>query len=122
MLVELDSIKRVIRANIFPWKKGKPFVENSKGQIVHRLRGGATYQNLRKAHIGVDFWCGMATTSSGDNLTFLDAPPEGKILCARCEAIATSRGLTPAGTLAGRHIHIGGVQAVRTCCSREGEE
>ncbi len=121
MLVELDSMKRVIRANIFPWKKGKPFVENSKGQLVHRLRGGATYQNLRKAHIGVDFWCGMATASSGDNLTFLDTPPEGKILCARCEEVAVSRGLPSADTITGHHVHIGGVQAVRACCN-EGEE
>lgn len=102
----------------FPWISCAPFVENSRGTLIHRPRSGATYNIHRLPHVSVHFWCGMTSTSDGKNLTFLAAPPEGKILCARCEAIAVANGLPSADELAGRHVHKGGVVAVATCCDK----
>lgn len=104
---------------IFPWSSCSPFVENSRGMLIHRPRSGATYNLHRKPHISVSFWCGMATASSGTNLTFLTSPPEDKILCARCEAAAVAKGLPSADELAGRHVHVGRTVAVVTCCDAE---
>ena len=104
----------------FPWAACAPFVENSRGILIHRPRTGSTY-NLHRSgpHIGVGFWCGMRTASDGKNLTFLASPPEDRILCARCEAIAVANGLPSADELAGRHVHKGRTVAVATCCDTE---
>lgn len=103
---------------VFPLKSSAPFVENSRGTLIHRPRSGAIYNLHRTPHIGVSFWCGMATTSSGTNLTFLDSPPEDKILCARCEEAAVAKGMQSADELAGRHVHVGRTIAVKTCCKK----
>lgn len=102
----------------FPWASCAPFIENSRGVLIHRPRHGATYNIHRLPHVSVHFWCGMGTSSDGKNLTFLAAPPEDKILCARCEAIAVANGLPSADELAGRHVHVGRTVAVMTCCGK----
>lgn len=103
--------------NGFPWISCLPFIENSRGALIHRPRAGATY-NLHKTgpHIAVKFWCGMSVSTSKKNLTFLTAPPAGKILCERCEDAAVKAGMQSADDIAGRHVHKGGVVAVATCC------
>lgn len=100
----------------FPWVACAPFVENSRGTLIHRPRTGSTYNIHRTGpHIGVGFWCGMHVTG-GKNLTFLAAPPNDRILCERCEAAAVANGLPSADELAGRHVHKGRTVAVATCC------
>lgn len=102
--------------NGFPWASCAPFIENSRGVLIHRPRHGATYNVHKYPHVAINFWCGMTVSSDGKNLTFLAAPPEGKILCARCEAIAVANGLLSADELAGRHVHVGRTVAMATCC------
>ena len=53
------------------------------------------------------------------NLTFLAAPPADKLLCEACERSAVLAGLPSADELAGRHVHIGKIKAVQTCCVGE---
>ena len=106
----------------FPWISCAPFIENSRGVLIHRPRNGATYNLHKYPHIGISFWCGMSMSSDGKNITFLGAPPEGRILCARCEAFAVANGLPSADELAGRHVHKGGVVAVATCCAAAPKE
>jgi len=103
----------------FPWASCLPFVENSRGVLIHRPRYGMTYNLNKLPHIGVEFWCGMATTTSGKNLTFLSSPPENRILCERCERIATDNGLPSADEMAGRRVHKGRTVPVITCCAAE---
>jgi len=68
-----------------------------------------------KPHIGMQCWCG--TSFSGTKkFTFLDVPPEDKLLCAKCEVKAVEAGLPSAHQLTGKHIHLGGVVAVQVCC------
>lgn len=115
-----ESIK--CKSGIFHWTACLPFVENSRGTLIHRPRSGATY-NIHKTgpHIGLAFWCGMHVSSGGKNLTFLAAPPEGRILCGRCEQIAVENGFPSADELAGRHVHKGRTVAVATCCDTSGK-
>jgi hypothetical protein len=114
------EVKRFHSENGFPWSSCAPFVENSRGTLIHRPRTGSTYNNLKAGpHIGVHFWCGMCVATSKNNLTFLSAPPEGRILCERCEAAAVASGLPSADALAGRHVHKGRTKAVATCCPHE---
>ena len=102
---------------IFPWVKCKPFVENKRGVLIHRPRSAATYQLHKSSpHIGITFWCGMSSTDSKGHLSLLDTPPEGSILCERCEAIAVKNGLPSADDLAGRHVHKGRTAPIVTCC------
>lgn len=116
MRLPLERPKKVT-TNEFPWTRCLPFVENSRGTLIHRPRSGATYNIHRTGpHIAIGFWCGMQVSSGGKNLTFLAAPPEGRILCERCERIAVENGLPSADELAGRHVHKGRTVAVATCC------
>ena len=107
------------RKHGFPWTSSLPFVDNSRGTLVHRMRYGATYNLHAKPHVGVSFWCGMATATSGKQLTFLAAPPDDKILCERCEYAAVKAGMPSADELAGRHVHKGRTVAVVTCCTNK---
>lgn len=106
----------------FPWASCAPFVENSRGTLIHRPRSGSTYNLHKKPHIGVRFWCGMSVATDKNNLTFLAAPPDGRIVCGRCETIAVEKGLPAADELAGRHVHKGRTVALATCCPTNGEE
>ena len=113
----LERPRKIHRGEI-PWAGCAPFVENSRGTLIHRPRRGSTY-NVHPGgpHLGLEFWCGMHATG-GRNFTFLAAPPEGRILCERCEAAAVANGLPSADDLAGRHVHIGSTKAVATCCPK----
>ena len=104
-----------------PWASCAPFVENSRGTLIHRPRSVSTY-NIHPTgpHIGIHFWCGMHV-SGGKNFTFLSAPPKDRIVCERCEAAAAANELPPADKLAGRHVHKGRTVAVATCCDIERE-
>ena len=115
-LIELEKPKH-ISAKQAPWKACLPFVDNSRATLIHRPRSGSTYNIHKKPHIAVSFWCGYTVTASDGHLAFLDSPPDGKILCEKCEAAAVKNGLPSADELAGKHVHKGRTVAVVTCCS-----
>lgn len=118
MLVDLEK-PRHISAKQAPWKACLPFVDNSRGMLLHRPRNGSTYNIHKHPHIAVQFWCGMVVTASDGHLSFTDSPPEEKILCEKCEAAAVANGLPSASELAGKHVHIGRTKAVITCCGEQ---
>lgn len=106
------------RNNIYPWATCAPFVENSRGLLIHRPRQVSTYAMSHRieTHIGIGYWCGN-NVSGDNNLTFLDTlPMGGKLLCARCEEAAVANGLPSADDLVGRHVHKGGLIAIQSCC------
>ena len=105
-------------SNKVRWASALPFVENSRGVLIHRPREVTTHTLLKEPHISVKFFCGN-TVSSQNSLTFLDSPPEGKLLCDRCETMALALGMPSADSLVGRHVHRGKVVAVQTCCQNE---
>ena len=103
------------RHSIMPWASCAPFIENSRGVLIHRPQSVSTITMLGKAHLGIKYWCGNGTAGKR-SLTFLSEPPPGALLCAACEARATAAGLPSAEALAGRHVHLGKVVAVQLCC------
>ena len=100
-----------------PWVSCQPFVENSKAVLIHRPRYVSTHQisDKYKPHISVGGWCGNVFSGT-KKFTFLDAPPAGKLLCARCEEIAVKFGQPSSFELVGRHVHLGRCVAIQTCC------
>ena len=101
------------------WSEVEPFVMNDRAVLIHRPRYVSEHQisNRYESHLSVEAWCG--TVFSGrKQFTFLDAPPEEKLLCARCEEVATKRNMPTAESLVGRHIHLGKLVAAQICCTR----
>ena len=97
------------------WKSCLPFVENSRGVLIHRPRYVALYKIHKYPHIAVGYWCKNGSTGD-DNFTFLSIPPEGKLVCKHCEMNAVEAGLPSTDALAGKHIHLGIVVPQQTCC------
>lgn len=98
------------------WTKSEPFVENARGYLIHRPRSVTTRRSYRDKHpyISVHYLCGLST--NGDkNLTFLDAPPIGSVVCHACEARALMIGLPSSSELAGRHVCTGKLKIHNTC-------
>ena len=108
-------------SNKVRWASAMPFVENSRGVLIHRPREVTTHTQFQKPHISALFFCGNGVSSNRSTLTFLDAPPEGKLLCDRCETVALALGMPSADSLVGRHVHRGKVVAVQTCCQKGGK-
>ena len=100
-----------------PWVACEPFVDNTMAVLIHRVRYVSTHKIGEKypAHISVQCWCGNGMTGT-KKFTFLSAPPEGRIVCARCEDTAVAAGMPTSEELAGKHVHTGGVVAKRRCC------
>lgn len=115
----LDT-KLIAPSAIAIWKSCLPFVENTRGVLIHRPRCVATHKVAERwpSHIAIHYYCGAVATG-GRHLTFLTKPPTSAILCAGCERNALKAGLPSADTLAGRHVHIGGVKAFKHCCKEE---
>ena len=106
------------RDKILPWASCAPFVENSRGVLIHRPRSAQTITIHKEPHIAVHYWCGNGVAGKR-NLTFLAAPPTDKLLCEACERNAVLAGMPPADKLAGRHVHLGRIKAVQVCCGGE---
>lgn len=108
-----------LRRDHVPWSACLPFVENSRGVLIHRPRSAVTITMHKEPHISIHYWCGNGVTGK-KNLTLLSAPPVSAIVCERCEQAAVDAGLPSAESLAGRHVHIGKLKAVLTCgCTQE---
>jgi hypothetical protein len=118
MKVEIKKNKRAQTG--VHWTACEPFVENTRAVLIHRVRYVTTYKigPQYNAHIAVGCWCGNTMTGT-TKFTFLDAPPDERIVCARCEDSAVESGLPTSEQLAGKHIHTGGVVAVKRCCDGE---
>lgn len=98
------------------WHSSLPFVDNKLAMLIHRPREVSTFRHFKIPYIAVTNWCGNTNTGN-DKFTFLESLPDaGKLLCSRCEEIAVRNGLPSAEQLTGKHVHLGKVKAIRTCC------
>ena len=117
------ALPREYKRTTFPWASCAPFVENRRGILIHRPRTVATFTLLKKPHFSIGYWCGNHANNDAGNITFLEAPSVGAIVCERCEVAAVQAGLPSAFELAGRHVHIGKLKAVMTCgCAQDQED
>ncbi len=56
-------------------------------------------------------------TSGGfSGSAIVEVPPDGRLLCERCEMMAVAAGELSASKLAGKHVHVGRMVPRRTCC------
>lgn len=113
-LITKTSSQAFRSARIAVWRDSEPFVENKKGVLIHRPRQVEVYFCLRRSHLAIKHWCGNGHTGR-EKFTFLAVPPEGRIVCAHCEANAIEAGYPSSSELAGRHVCIGGVKAISSC-------
>ena len=100
------------------WSSALPFIENTRAVLIHRPRQVNVHKTNRGNHLGVHLFCGNVFTGT-DKLTFLEIPPVDSILCARCEQQALKVNFPSAESIAGRHVHIGGIFARAHCCDYE---
>lgn len=98
------------------WTESEPFLDNPRGRLTHRVRAVQTIIGYKdKIHYSADFWCnGSVCFNSKDQL--VSTPPEGRLVCARCEAKAVEKGQLTSDELAGQHVHKGVMRPVKTCC------
>ena len=98
-----------------PYSHAFPFVFNPRGVLVHRTKGVA--DRMEYDHVdghAIHYWC---ENNGNHRCELLEFMPEGLILCARCESAAVAAGGKSAEELnGGKHVHVGGVRAVRHCC------
>lgn len=118
MKVRLEKVQKLHGG--IPWTACEPFVENSRAVLIHRVRHVTTHQTSSKdrPHLAVHCWCGNGMTGT-KKFTFLSAPPDGKLLCARCEDVATKRNMPSAYELTGKHVHLGRLVPHQLCCTEE---
>lgn len=100
------------------WQSALPFVQNKRALLIHRPRSVDVYRLHKHPHMAVHFLCGNGSTGT-DKFTFMEAPPVDSILCAKCEQKAIALGLPSAHSLAGHHVHTGGIVARAHCCDYE---
>lgn len=105
------------RIKEFSVKTSIPFVENTKGVLIHRVAAVIRHDIpwLPAPGLSVTMWCGSNQNGS-DKFIFHEDPPREKLLCQRCEVMAKLCGQPSADELAGRHVHKGMVKAIQTCC------
>lgn len=96
-------------------KESKPFVVNDRAVLIHRPRSISLYNLHKYPHLGIRQWCGNTHTGM-KKFTFIDAIPEGRLVCAICEVRATMAGLPSADEICGRHVHKGRMFAKIDCC------
>jgi hypothetical protein len=103
------------------WKTCLPFLENKRAVLIHRPRAISTVAKSaisKHSYLIAKMWCGTSMTN-GENWTFLESPPDGKVICAKCEAMAIVNGFPSSYSLVGHHVHVGGVRAFITCCKED---
>lgn len=124
-MVKLETPRRYSSAgcklNDGWWKQSPPFVQNDRAQLIHRPKMITEHTSLGKRHIAVRYMCD-GTATGLKKFTFLDAPPEDRLVCAVCEARAVMIGLPSSSEIAGKHVHLGRMKPVMTCSHGTGED
>lgn len=100
------------------WTEAEPFVMNKRAVLIHRPRYVDEHQISKRwsPHLSIEVWCG-STFTGRKQFTFLNAPPEGRLLCKRCEVAAFAKDQPTAESIVGRHVHLGELVAVQACCT-----
>ena len=122
MQLALDKPKKQQKEVAKQWDEAEPFVINTRALLVHRPRFVREYHLHIKhpgvwkgPHIAVEFYCGQTVANGKGVLTFSDTLERDALICEQCERRAVMAGLPASSDIAGHHVHIGKLMAVRTC-------
>lgn len=108
-----ERSKFVGNGRMICWTKAQPFFINPNGLLIHRVETVTTYIYGKRKHTAVTYLCNGSTCTEGE---FLAKPTPNRLVCAACERMAARKGKPSAGKLSGRHVHVGGIRVVQTCC------
>lgn len=104
------------------WTESEPFFTNPRGILIHRVRSVRSYKNTVGVVTHYSTTCHCGNQFHFDDVACLVAvPPDGRLLCERCESIAVKNKLPTSEQLAGKHIHIGRLVAKQVCCTEQRE-
>ena len=96
--------------------ESEPFVINDMAVLIHRPRYISEYKlSGHPRHMAIECWCGASHTG-WTKFTFVDKPPENRMVCHSCESRAVMFGQPSSEELVGRHVHIGRMRAIKDCC------
>lgn len=112
VIVDLSDRQSASESFTVQWRKSLPFAVNPRGVLAHRVKSVHTHRRGNQwTHTTAMYWCGNMAHG-----VHFSPDTGGRILCARCEALAVTAGQVKADELVGRHVHIGGIRPFRTCC------
>lgn len=115
-MITLEKAKRESGWAYMVITQCKPFVRNLRAKLIHGPKHSEVYKcGNRRPHLAITCYCGSSFTA-GEKMSFIDAPDQEEIVCARCEEAAVNSGKPTSDELAGRHVHIGGIKAFKMCC------
>lgn len=98
-------------ANVLHWTASVPSVSSRFGVLVHRIKSGSTYlHNGKHSHDTAQYWCCNGTTQQ----IMLSEPPEGRLVCEKCELQAVRAGEPTSAELVGRPVALGLIKAIKT--------
>ncbi|HEX4843176.1 MAG TPA: hypothetical protein VFV57_05855 [Limnobacter sp.] len=117
-LQKSDRATLQLKKSPIHWQSALPFVENTRGLLIHRPRSVMTMTHFGYAYLAVHHYCGNAVCG-GKNLTFLSEPPRQAVLCEACETNAVLAGLPAASDIVGRHVHTGRLKVFKNCGCRD---
>ncbi len=94
-----------------------PFSVNPRGVLVHRVKFVCSHFDVfdQEMRHTTHQWCGNMAHAT----ELVSVPPDGRLLCARCEAAAVKAGEKPSAELVGKHVCLGAIRAKRLCCLNE---
>ncbi len=121
-LIELESSRSDFHAhaNIVQedYSHAAPFFYNPRGILAHRVRSLFMLENQFGRWWIIEYWCGNSGRSYDIQEDLLFDPGE-RLVCKRCEDMATQKGKPSSSTLAGRHVCTGVCRPVNVCCPNE---
>lgn len=99
------------------WKLGLPFIHNPRGILVHRLKWARSKLAGDKPEGDTwGYWCGNMAPHCA---TIHAEPPDGLLVCNRCETLAVAAGEKSSSEIVGRHVCLGELRARKLCCTNE---
>ena len=119
---KLDRDKRF---KLTPYYQSAPFYFGPTSKLVHRVKTMTKLKTPweRLPRFLVEYWClghaYNATELVVDDCLFF-VPPEGALVCHRCELNAVQAGLPTSDELAGTHVCLGTCKPINICHPTEG--
>lgn len=95
------------RAFVLRAKESLPFAESNFGHYAHRVRYVTLHLSVggSESHLAASCWCGQTVIiSKRKHGRLIEAPTQGRPVCATCEGRAIGSGQLGSRVIAGRDV------------------